>query len=126
MAIPLYAQIIDGKIINCNQSCFKTGNCAEKAAILADAIHTLIQIECMLKPEYRVEIIKRPSCIHFEVYPQDTVNELYHACIRTKHRQRENICKQIATVRKELYRQGFIADKDLRGLRWAWSWRPRA
>lgn len=124
MATPLYAQIIDGKIINCNQCCFKTASQSNKAAILADAIHTLIQIEYMLKPEYRVSIEKMTSGIHFEVYPRDCINTLYHKYIITQNKRRNTICKQIAIIRKELYRHGFIADKDLRGLKWAWSWRP--
>ena len=125
MAIPLYAQIIDGKIINCNQSCFKTASQSNKAAILADAIHTLLQIECMLKPEYKAVIQKLSTCITFTVMKKGEVNDLFHRAILTENRRRETICKQIEPIRKELYKLGFIADKDLRGLYWAWSWRPR-
>lgn len=125
MATPLYAQIIDGKIINCNRYCFKTSGQANKSAILADAIHTLLQIECMLKPEYRVHITKMPSGIHFEVFPHDCINTLYHKYITTKNKRRVTICKQIAPIRKDLFKLGFIANKDLRGLYWTWSYRPR-
>lgn len=99
---------------------FKTYKLNQRAKNIADAIHTLIQIEYMLKPEYRVAIQKLPHSIRFDVYRKDSIDSVYLKAVITHGRTRENICKQVAIIRRELWQRGCIAEADLRPLNWIW------